>query len=216
MSEYGRVNYDVTEESCKHGRWVKECIDCMAAEQSMVGLSTKQAKVNSCICAKEPNVDGSYTINVNCKVHGYYGNHSQSSAYSTCQHGVAATRCTECKQIQVVRNLEIAIASHTDESNAAYNPCLEVNLEKNIKCQLGIDETNPPPYYRNRTGDVYSHLINLYGYETWKQHALMEVIQYIARCDKKGSFIADINKAIVILQRVLVEYDKRSNPTSKG
>ncbi len=63
-----------------------------------------------------------------------------------------------------------------------------------------------PNYYTNSKADLYALFIEHFGLDVWQQHAEMEAIQYLWRCRSKGSYIEDIRKAKVILDRILTEH----------
>lgn len=71
------------------------------------------------------------------------------------------------------------------------------------------NKLNSPDYYQAQNGqDIYDMLIAYYGTELWQYHAEMEAIQYIFRAHRKENYASDINKAIIILQRLLFEIEK--------
>ena len=66
-----------------------------------------------------------------------------------------------------------------------------------------------PNHYAGSNKDLYSLFILKYGIEAWETHAIMECIQYLWRCQSKGTFREDIEKVVVICQRILVEHSQK-------
>ncbi len=62
-----------------------------------------------------------------------------------------------------------------------------------------------PRHYDLESGDIYDWEIEIFGQEAWEKHAIMEAIQYLARCYRKGSFEEDCRKVGVIMDRILAE-----------
>ena len=62
-----------------------------------------------------------------------------------------------------------------------------------------------PSYYTTVNGDLYTLFITKYGLDMWCKHVEMEAIQYLWRCRDKGQYLEDIQKAKVILERILAE-----------
>lgn len=62
-----------------------------------------------------------------------------------------------------------------------------------------------PEHYDIGNKDVYDILIDIFGYEAWEKHVVMEAIQYLIRCYRKDDFRGDINKVRVIMERILAD-----------
>ncbi len=67
-----------------------------------------------------------------------------------------------------------------------------------------------PSYYQVKDKDLYSIFIEKYGLEAWKKHVIMEAIQYLWRVLDRGSFKDDIEKVIIICERILKERSKNA------
>lgn len=64
---------------------------------------------------------------------------------------------------------------------------------------------NAPIYYltHNGTKDTYDLLAEVFGEEALKAHMLMEAMQYLIRCRKKGSMAQDLEKVLGICRRLI-------------
>ncbi len=62
-----------------------------------------------------------------------------------------------------------------------------------------------PLYYLTRDGskDTYDILSQIFGEDVLKDHMLMEAVQYLFRCRKKGSMLHDLEKVVVICRRLM-------------
>lgn len=62
-----------------------------------------------------------------------------------------------------------------------------------------------PVYYRTNDYDLYKLFYDHFGAQATGNHLLMEAIQYLWRCQSKGTYIEDLIKTRVILDRLIKE-----------
>lgn len=71
----------------------------------------------------------------------------------------------------------------------------------------GVDLINKPPHYTFSSIEVMDVI------EDWKlNYHLGNVVKYLARAGKKGSFIMDLRKACWYLTRYVEKYEKKGSP----
>ncbi len=139
-----------------------------------------------------------------------------------CIHGGPPDACVVCKNTisQAVLSKQFAqdyIPEHIDIPTA--QAILELNklTEDKMVNQLKGQELNEkyqkfsltPRYYYKEGTDLYDMEIKMFGLNAWLRHVEMEAIQYIARADLKGHYREDIEKAKIILERILTEIGEK-------
>lgn len=72
--------------------------------------------------------------------------------------------------------------------------------------------SNTPHYYQLQTGDLYDLFVDHRGLEVVRQHLEMAVLEYLWRCRHKGQYLRDLEKARVILDRLIDMADHNQPP----